>query len=100
MLFDIALYGNMIYNGLLLFMIVSLHHLSTFLKHNAPLIEMSSSAYYPQRDMIMTWSAGNGRIVSKITAFAGDFKGFKRHSEWEGSTLVFRPLARKNADGL
>jgi len=50
--------------------------------------------------MIMTWSAGNGRIVSKITAFAGDYKGFKRHSEWEGSTLVFRPLARKNADGL
>lgn len=57
------------------------------------------SALLPARDRIITWSVGSSKQLSSVYRGTKDFSDFRRHSEWDGSTLVFKPIPRKGLEG-
>lgn len=55
------------------------------------------NALYAERSLIVTWSLLSGKILSTNTAT--DWKGFVKHSDWEGFTLMHKVLGTKTAEG-
>ena len=57
------------------------------------------SALDPARDEVITWSLGNGKIISVFSLGSFGYQGYKRHGEWNNYTMVYKlipQLARDN----